>query len=1645
MVEKECILMRRKMKMRRKIAKMLVFMLLIGMMGSLGTVQAENTNGNNDNRYRTAISEKTVDKEAGQAAPDSEKTVDKEAGQAASKSETVNKEVGQAASDSKKTVYKEPGQAVSESEETVDKEAGQAVSDSVEAADIDVTRTETADKEVADNHLDADTDSTEKETAIGKEDTETTDDKEKTEKKERSGDGRTYEKKLYKDNTWTGGRPDSDKELKNGATVSFNDGLIMQYSFALSPENIKAIAANPDKTYTLTCPNGLQWIKGSDKDITFNNEDQEEIKFATLKQESGADGAVTASLTFVDHLDDVASDGIEDIFVYLGCRLDKGTLGEPDEPEKCDIILSAGNTLTVAIAENQPRSSALKEKKGKYENGTFTWTITYEPGKKEADLPLTLVDEFDSTYHEYKENSFQVTKKDGTEIADASSDLTVRKDTESRNTRITYKIPQAISEGTDPITITYNTTLTDEGLTSTSNRKVTNRAWLMNSREDKVGAEITGSATFEKVDWLQKESVGGLQEQNGQKYLTWKVTVKTNSKKLSKLILHDQLQNGTEYAVFDENSVRIMAYSNNTQEMDETNGYQHKVEKRADGNGFDLTFNTDNLADQYVVIYNTNINEEYFHGDRKDSFRNQATLDYGWYSDGNGSGDMYEPESPTVIKPIDVDGRMITKAGVGYNPSTHEITWRVVVNPHKLDLTEAFITDATKISGFEQTYVPSSFFLEEGSVIKAGVVSEPADGDATGTLSIKFTNIGTETFAYTFKTTVDNPEDYAYNLQKKTYQNIVRASVKLNQSTGTEEELTVSATGTQDIRSNVLQKKSEDYDYTDHTIGWCITVNENKMPMKSEKGILLEDILAAGLTYVDDSLEVTKEVVSPDGTVSTVSTEKDSCITVNTGFEGDGKQKLTFQYDENEELNDKLFVRFRTKADVDKIDDFKNSTSFSISNTAILKRADYSDLSVSANQKIDNKILAKSGKYDKAQGTITYTVHLNPHGLTLDNTIIRDELPEGLQIDKDTIKLYEATVDKSGAFTKKNTVELTDLLTVNVLERWFEIKLPKGDMPYVLEYITDVTDITENSFSNKISLKGTVSGGAEQGGTDVGLGSGGGGGGGTSSPKVNLTLKKVDAVRPDIKLEGAVFQISDEDGPISEITTDASGKAVFRYLKRGKTYTIKEITPPTGYQEMSKIITIPISSNKDETPKEYEYPEVVTNQPVTGSLSFELKNDAGRILEGAEFTLTDMTTGSKWNRTESSAANGKVTFGEIPYGIYTLKEIKVPEHHILNTIEYRVEVDEKGKVTLINPADTENPDKALTEIVNEAEKASIIVTKIDKDSQKTLEGVKFSLYNSDSEKTLIKTSATDENGIVKFENLEIARSYLIQESVPEGYAAEMETQEVTLTKDGLKLIWENYRVGHVTIIAKDELDKTPLLGVTMGLWHKRKGVIWENEKDTEPYRTVKSDADGSIHFEKLQEGDYWAYMLESPKGYESDECLLEISVTFDSEGKTVIKITNSETGEEIKDGIIDIVPEKPEPEQGTTQEPEKTEPEQGTTEEPEKPGSGQGTTEEPEKPEPEQGTTQEPEKPEPEPGTIEELEKPESEPGTTKKPEKPESKSGTTNKNGSAKESRLPNTGDNTPWMWFLVSALLSGGAIVIMVWYRIFMKKRKK
>lgn len=92
----------------------------------------------------------------------------------------------------------------------------------------------------------------------------------------------------------------------------------------------------------------------------------------------------------------------------------------------------------------------------------------------------------------------------------------------------------------------------------------------------------------------------------------------------------------------------------------------------------------------------------------------------------------------------------------------------------------------------------------------------------------------------------------------------------------------------------------------------------------------------------------------------------------------------------------------------------------------------------------------------------------------------------------------------------------------------------------------------------------------------------------TNKPiKTKVTIVKVDEDNPEQKLSGAVFKLFDENGKEVKrddkpytVTTGKDGKATFKDLEPGKTYIIRELEAPKGYEKTNKFWKVVVGEDK---------------------------------------------------------------------------------------------------------------------------------------------------------------------------------------------------------------------------------------------------------------------------------------------------------------------------------------------------------------------------------------------------------------------------------------------------------------------------------
>ncbi|MCD4646716.1 collagen adhesion protein [Bacillus mycoides] len=279
------------------------------------------------------------------------------------------------------------------------------------------------------------------------------------------------------------------------------------------------------------------------------------------------------------------------------------------------------------------------------------------------------------------------------------------------------------------------------------------------------------------------------------------------------------------------------------------------------------------------------------------------------------------------------------------------------------------------------------------------------------------------------------------------------------------------------------------------------------------------------------------------------------------------------------------------------------------------------------------------------------------------------------------------------------------------------------------------------------------------------------------------------------------------------------------------------------------------------------------------------------------------------------------------------------------------------------------------------DKGSVEITKVDKESQKALEGVVFEVQ--DEAGTVVKELTTDKSGKAKVSDLSVGKYKLVEKAGLPGYKKLTEPVSFEITKGmtkvlSLKVENEQLDKGSVEITKMAAESKNILSGAVFEV-HDEKGKV---------VARVTTDKEGKAKVSDLSVGNYTLVEVEAPKGYEKLTNPIPFEITKGMINSVQLEVLNE---------LSHLAP--PDPEKPETTDPEKpgtTDPEKPETTDPEKPG-----TTNPEKP----GTT-DPEKP-----------------GTTN-PEKP--------------EKELPKTGQKMPVEPYM-------GALLVMMSFGLLVLGRKK
>lgn len=370
----------------------------------------------------------------------------------------------------------------------------------------------------------------------------------------------------------------------------------------------------------------------------------------------------------------------------------------------------------------------------------------------------------------------------------------------------------------------------------------------------------------------------------------------------------------------------------------------------------------------------------------------------------------------------------------------------------------------------------------------------------------------------------------------------------------------------------------------------------------------------------------------------------------------------------------------------------------------------------------------------------------------------------------------------------------------------------------------------------------------------------------------SVTIKKVDHENPEKLLEGAKFNVTDENGSLLKWKAEGdvytldergsnvitAGRVTLKDLPEG-TYTLTEIDAPSGYAILDGSRTFTITEANMTAPLEIKV-ENLLRRTAVGFIKVD-KNNKELRLAGAEFTLYRMN-GEKQGEVVATGvtnSNGLVTFTELTMGSYRAKETKAPKGYKLWNAPIDFTVDEYGKVSV---GSTELKPEGLVHtamITNTAEEKEITLKKVS-DTGEALTGATFRLSG---EKSYILTTGSDGTAKISLPY----GDYILEEVIaPDGYVLSSEKQALNLSDSGLKL--NGKAVSGFTVTLKNQ-------PVTFALTlHKRdastgKALSGATFKITgNSYtKTVTADALGNTETIKLRPGTYGITETATPSGY----------------------------------------------------------------------------------------------------------------------------------------------------------------------------------
>ncbi|WP_027432059.1 prealbumin-like fold domain-containing protein [Lachnospira multipara] len=1034
-------------------------------------------------------------------------------------------------------------------------------------------------------------------------------------------------------------------------------------------------------------------------------------------------------------------------------------LNETLTTETREITFPDGSVYTFKIKEYVTTPPSLSIEATKKDDTTVSWEVditnaeTPTEYKEGYTLSIELSDD-----ESYVSDSFKINQESQTATYDES------------NKTLTFSIDSPNTDSNTKTVITYDTTspfsLKESDIKNNVTKMevtLTDKANLIdNSDNSTIYSEpVSDTETLTKSvkQWLNKEVTGSVTTDG---IINWKITVNNNGYSLQNVTLYDLFAGDGANMTLVDGVVNVNT-SNNTTGEPTTSSLSATLNENSSS---DYTWSAllgDMTGDITIVItYSTQITNyaDYLKQNHSSNPKNDAWITYEYDSDGNGNGTS-EFKGPSVTKEASVNlSSGIEIRGVSYDPSTHELTWKVLVNQGYQPVTEVEITD---LIPSEQTYVDSSIsevslINSSGETVSSLSVTPIEDSSDNNNILIDLGSLvdsedsskGYEA-VFTLKTVLTDAAASTWtNNKSTTFSNTVSLDIAENASAQ-------SSTAKISYTSNVLKTSIDNYSYNDHTVDVTVTVDTNKMNMENA-------VVVDSLNYNDYKFEIVDDTVYVNGVKTEHSLNDEGNLVVSLGDiskdEGDSSIKT---------------ISFKAKVNSDNYETINNGT-FSIYNNAKLTTEDITNLTsleaveVSSGKiTITNSIIKKEGQADRSTGQADYTVYINRARLDLTNNFtVRDTLGSSMELDQLSIALYQCEIDDAGNIISETLLAPSDYtfsIEINSENKTvMDVTLPETNYVYKLTYSAQLVDVTLKDCSNNISIvykdSTTFASSSQNLKTSFKAGA-------EFTSAAYLYIKALDSKENGIS--GVSYAVIDPDTNeevlILTTKTDGVATAISTKLTEGKTYIVEELETPDTYKEVESQETQAIGLGKANS-------QTLTFTHEKLSTTIKIYNRAnaenGDLLKNTSLVLTeDGLEIANWNSSDANENEVEIFLDSD----YSLTATAPSDYTSGEAISFKLVQDATtGELKLTQLVDGVYVNVDAINMVNIGkDRLALSISKLS-DSQGTeIEGAKLAISTSKelTEDSLVERWTT--NGAAHKTSFAEGEYYLIEESAPVGF------------------------------------------------------------------------------------------------------------------------------------------------------------------------------------------------------------------------------------------------------------------------------------